>query len=141
MTTTQFDGAKVALFLGSRLLIIRRDDDPAIPWPDHWDFPGGGREGDETPFQTAARETFEEVGLTLTPAHVHWRTCDRTDRGTVWFFVAHMPARAQADIVFGDEGQFWRLADVDEVLALPDVAGNLQARLARWRAGEPGVAP
>ena len=141
MTTTRFDGAKVALFLGSRLLIIRRDDDPAIPWPDHWDFPGGGRERDETPFETAARETFEEVGLSLLSAHVQWRTCDSTAHGTVWFFVAQLPAGAQADIVFGDEGRFWRLAEVDDVLSLPDVAGNLQARLARWRAGKPDTAP
>ena len=44
---TGFVGAKLALFLGEELLVIRRDDRPDIPWPDFLDFPGGGREGDE----------------------------------------------------------------------------------------------
>ena len=129
--TTEFHGAKVALFLGDRLLILRRDDDPAIPWPDHWDFPGGGREGAETPFETVARETREEVGLELSPGDLLFERRD----GPVWFFVARLPAEAEHRIVFGDEGQCWRLASLDEVLAMDRVAGRLQARLADWRAG------
>ena len=140
MTTTpdhdNFDGAKVALFLGSRLIVIRRDDRPDIPWPDTWDFPGGGRAGTETPFQTVARETREEVGLTLRPAHVIWqRLCDRPGHTPVWFFVARLPAQAVRQVVFGHEGQGWRLATVDELLHRADVAGALQQRLALWRAG------
>ncbi|KQI69870.1 hypothetical protein AN189_00155 [Loktanella sp. 3ANDIMAR09] len=134
MTTTGFDGAKVALFIGDRLLVIRRDDRPDIAYPDHWDFPGGGREGDETPFQTIVRETLEEVGLCLTPADIRWQTCDQSDRGVVWFFVAQLPGDAR--VTFGDEGQFWRLATVTEVLHWPDVAGQLQKRLANWLAGQ-----
>ena len=131
-----FDGAKVALFIGRHLIVIRRDDRPDIPFPDTWDFPGGGREGDETPFQTVARETYEEVGLRLTAADVVWQNrCDRPGRAAVWLFVAQLPAAAQAQVVFGDEGQFWRLACLDEVLTWPDVAGALQRRLALWRAG------
>ena len=132
-----FDGAKVALFLGPRLVVIRRDDRSDIPWPDTWDFPGGGREGEETPFQTAARETHEELGLVLPPACVIWQRAFRPDPSGLprWFFVARLPATAQAAVVFGDEGQGWRMAGVDEVLSWPDVAGELQQRLALWRAG------
>ena len=132
-----FDGAKVALFVGTRLIVIRRDDRPDIPWPDTWDFPGGGREGRETPFQTVARETREEVGLHLTPSNLVWPTrCERTGQLPVWFFVARLPASAEAQVIFGDEGQGWRLACPDDVLAWTDVAGDLQRRLALWRAGE-----
>ena len=43
-----FHGAKLALFVGGgELAVILRDDDPSIVLPNHWDFPGGGREGDE----------------------------------------------------------------------------------------------
>ncbi|MFZ3581202.1 NUDIX domain-containing protein [Loktanella sp. DJP18] len=134
-----FDGAKVALFIGSRLIVMRRDNRPDIPFFDMWDFPGGGREGDETPFQTVARETMEEVGLHLPPDAISWqRAFRRTGDGLrLWFFVAHLPAVAEAEVIFGDEGQFWRLADPDEVLTWPDVAGDLQQRLALWRAGGP----
>ena len=131
-----FDGAKVALFLGTRLIVIRRDARPDIPFPDTWDFPGGGREGRETPFATVARETREEVGLTLAPADVVWqRATGRLGRHPVWFFVARLPEAAEAQVIFGDEGQFWRMAEVDEVLSWSDVAGDLQQRLALWRAG------
>ena len=61
-----FAGAKLMLFLGEELLVIRRDEKPEIPWPGYLDFPGGGREGEETPEQCALRETFEEVGLDVT---------------------------------------------------------------------------
>ena len=131
-----FDGAKVALFLGRELIVIRRDDRPDIPFPGMWDFPGGGREGAETPFETVARETREEIGLTLTAADVTWqRRFAREGQRPVWFFVARLPAARQARVVLGDEGQGWRMADVDTVLHWPDVAGDLQGRLALWRAG------
>ena len=145
MVTTQddaegsedFDGAKVALFLGDRLIVIRRDDKPDIPYPDMWDFPGGGRDPGETPFQTVAREAHEEVGLILPPAAVMWQHRARraSDGLIIWYFVARLPPSAETDVVFGDEGQFWRMADVNEVLQWPDVAGALQQRLALWLSG------
>ncbi|MGC1332995.1 NUDIX domain-containing protein, partial [Pseudomonas sp.] len=52
-----FSGAKIALLCDDLILIYQRDDKPNIPWPGLWDLPGGGREDDETPLQTAVRET------------------------------------------------------------------------------------
>ena len=60
-----FSGAKIALFMGDDLLVIKRDDKPDIPYPGHWDLPGGGREGDETPELCALREAREEAQLVL----------------------------------------------------------------------------
>ena len=114
-----FHGAKLALFLGDRLLVIRRDDFPGLPWPGHLDFPGGGREGAESPEDCALRETFEEVGLRLGPGDL---TGGRVHRGTgrpTWFFVAHLPAEAEARIRFGDEGQGWHLMPPADYLAHP----------------------
>ena len=68
----EFSGAKLALFLGQELLVILRDDRPDIPYPGHWDLPGGGREGDETPQACVLRETQEEVGLKLTENDLGW---------------------------------------------------------------------
>ena len=44
-----FEGAKIAVIVGERVLALLRDDRADLPWPGHWDLPGGGREGGETP--------------------------------------------------------------------------------------------
>ena len=136
----EFSGAKTAVFLGSQLLVIQRDDIPDIPWPGRWDLPGGGREGDETPEQCALRETREEGGLGLGQDDLVWARSYRRPRGTVWFFVAHLPAGARQAIRFGDEGQGWRLMDPADYLAhplnIPHFADQLRAYLEHPRAAE-----
>ena len=126
-----FSGAKLALFLGPDLLVIRRDDRPDIPWPGRWDLPGGGREAGETPQACVLRETFEEVGLALVPSDLSWSTSYLRPRGRVWFFAAHLPESAQAAVRFGSEGQGWRMMPPTEYcshpLAVPHFADQLRA--------------
>ena len=52
-------GAKIALLAGARVLTHLRDEIPSIPFPGHWDFPGGGREGGESAEACALRELHE----------------------------------------------------------------------------------
>ncbi len=115
----EFSGAKLALFLGDDLLVILRDDRPDIPYPGHWDLPGGGREGQETPEACALRETHEEVGLSLSPEDLIWSNSYQRPRGQVWFFVAQLPDSAVASIIFGSEGQGWRLMVPQDYCAHP----------------------
>lgn len=133
--TVPFVGAKVAILIGDHLLVTLRDDRPDIPCPNMWDFPGGGREGDETPEQTMIRETAEEVGLDLTGVPVLWRRAFPAVHHpgqTGWFFVVRLPAGAEDQVRFGDEGQGWRLMTPAEFLARDDAIGFLQARLRLW---------
>jgi 8-oxo-dGTP diphosphatase len=134
----EFSGAKLALFLGDDLLVIRRDDRSDIPWPDHWDLPGGGREGGETPKACALRETREEVGLAVRIEDIVWSTSYQRPHGTVWFFAAHLPARASQLIRFGSEGQGWRLMPpaeyCDHPKAVPHFAGQVRQYLAQTAA-------
>jgi mutator protein MutT len=46
-----------------RILISRRKDDDSFGG--YWEFPGGGREGDETLEACAEREVREELGVTV----------------------------------------------------------------------------
>ncbi|WP_299664058.1 NUDIX hydrolase [uncultured Ruegeria sp.] len=120
-----FTGAKTALFLGDKLLVILRDEKVDIPFPGHFDFPGGGREKGETPIDCALRETVEEVGLRLSKSDLVWsRQYDQS-----WFFVAQRPAQDVRLIRFGDEGQGWRLMHPRDYLANPLAIPNFLARL------------
>lgn len=114
-----FSGAKLALFLGADLLVILRDERPDIPYPGHWDLPGGGREGHETPETCVLRETREEVGLDLRQSQLVWANSYQRPRGLVWFFVAHLPEAASTEISFGSEGQGWRLMPPETYCAHP----------------------
>ena len=134
-----FSGAKLALFLGSDLLVIQRDDKPEIPWPGHWDLPGGGREGDETAITCALRETREEVGLVIAPEDVSWSHSYLRPHGRVWFFVAHMPAELVDDVRLGDEGQGWRLMTPEAYCRHPRAVPHFATQLARYL--DLGIAP
>jgi len=62
-------GVAVVLREGPRsaeVLLIERAHHPSDPWSGHMAFPGGRMDdSDESTRATAARETFEEVGLSL----------------------------------------------------------------------------
>ena len=125
-----FIGAKLALFVGERLLVILRDEDRDIPWPGMWDIPGGGREAGESAEDVAIRETFEEVGMRIEPEDLIWKRAYTSSVGKpVFFFVAHLPEEAARDVVFGDEGQCWELWNVDDFLAHERVVPYFKTRL------------
>jgi len=124
-----FVGAKLALFVGGALVVIRRDEGKPIPWPGFLDFPGGGREGGETALECALRETREEVGLAVAEAEVVWRRRYERPHGTVWFFAARLAEERAAEIVLGDEGQDWRLMTAEAYMADPAGIPHFKAHL------------
>jgi 8-oxo-dGTP pyrophosphatase MutT (NUDIX family) len=51
---------------GLELFVIKRSEKADDPWSGHMALPGGGQEPeDEDAYDTARRETFEEVGIDL----------------------------------------------------------------------------
>jgi len=130
-----FHGCKVALFFGDKLLVHLRDDRPDLPYPGHWDLPGGGREPGETPEETLARELEEEFGLDWAEATELWRMRSEalhTQGAFVWFFVGEMPEAKAREILFGDEGQGWALMTPERLLALDKVVPSHAPRLRAW---------
>lgn len=113
---TEFKGAKLILFIGDKLVVLRRDDKPDIPWPNRLDLPGGECEPGETVEATVLRETHEEIGLILSEEQLIWRC--RSDRDMI--FAAHLPSASVQDIVFGSEGQGWCLMAPERYIEHPD---------------------
>lgn len=128
-------GAKAALMLGPYLLVTLRDDRPDILCPNMWDFPGGGREGDESPLYNVIRETREELGLDLTGLSPLWSrlfpSAHQTGAETA-FYVFALPASAIGQIRMGDEGQGWRLLTPAAYRHLPDAVPYLRTRFFLW---------
>ena len=121
MTAAAFNGAKLLLTHGDRLLTCLRDDRPDIPFPAHWDLPGGGREGQETPVQCALRELDEEFGLHLSPQALTGRAFpSHSAPGLMsWLFAGQISAAQIAAIRFGAEGQGWCMMPVADYLTHP----------------------
>jgi 8-oxo-dGTP diphosphatase len=114
-----FGGSKLALLHERTLLVYRRDDRPDIPFPDCWDLPGGGREGDETPVECVLRETREEFGIDYPADRLHWSRSYpswRGDEPVHWFFGGMLTRDEIAAIRFGEEGQFWTMMPVEDYL-------------------------
>ena len=127
-----FTGVKAALLVEQSILVILRDDKPDIPWPNMWELPGGGREGDETPFECVAREVFEELGIHLTEDNLLGSKVYPSmlfERKQSVFMVSQLSQEQFDSIVFGDEGQGYKLMSIDEFLTSSQVVPQLQGRL------------
>ena len=127
-----FQGCKIALFCGDKLLTILRDDKENIPWPNMWELPGGGREGDESPFECAAREVYEELSIQLSKEDIVWSWIypSMLDENKNSVFLVGKLTQEQFDsIVFGDEGQAYKLMSIEEFLTSSQVVPQLQGRL------------
>ena len=129
---SDFTGCKIALFCADRILTILRDDKSNIPWPNTWELPGGGREGDESSFECAAREVYEELGIHLTEDCLLWSKVypSMLFEGKESVFLVGKLTQEQFDsIIFGDEGQGYRMMSTDEFFGSDKVVPQLQERV------------
>ena len=128
----EFTGCKIALICDGQILTILRDDKEDIPWPNMWELPGGGREGNETPFECVAREIYEELSIQLSKADVIWfqiypSMLDGNKKSV--FLVGRLTQEQFESIIFGDEGQGYKLVSFEEFLTSDRVVPQLQERV------------
>ena len=133
-----FSGAKIALIYAGQVLTILRDDIPSIPFPNTWDLAGGGREGEETPFECIQREFFEELGIKLSKESIMWV---RSYPGVISpeklsiFMVGQISQEQINQIIFGDEGQGWKMMPLSDWLKDETVMPQLRERLGEYVEG------
>ena len=128
----EFTGCKITLIYRDKILTILRDDKETIPYPNMWDLPGGGREGNEPPFECVAREVYEELSIQLSKADVIWfqiypSMLDGNKKSV--FLVGRLTQEQFESIIFGDEGQGYKLVSFEEFLTSDRVVPQLQERV------------
>ena len=131
MSEPAFRGCKLALIHDGALLVYTRDRKPDIVFPGMIDFPGGGREGEETPEECVLRELHEEFGIRLAQERLVYRQRYEIpdSGGFAWFFGGRLFAEEIRNIRFGDEGSHWQLIAIEEFLEHPEGISHLKARL------------
>ncbi|MEM6431142.1 MAG: NUDIX hydrolase [Deinococcota bacterium] len=131
ITPEPFRGCKLALIHNHNILVYKRDNRDDIPFPNMWDLPGGGREGDESPEACVLRELTEEFGISLSVNDLGYRQRYKLNHlgGYAYFFAAQLRQQDIDNISFGDEGQYWQLMDISSYLAHPEVIAQHKTRL------------
>ena len=91
------------LFVNDSLevLLLLRDETPAIPYPGMWDIPGGHVEPGETPYACIVREMKEEMGIDL----VGHRFLARAEFSDPIEYTFWKPAQLNIDRIHLTEGQ------------------------------------
>ncbi len=132
-----FNGAKGIVFLGDKMLTYRRDN-KTYSYPFHIDLPGGGREGNESPFDTFKREVKEEFGIDIEKNDIEFswaiQSTIRPDK-TSYFFVTKSLVLNPSEIIFGDEGIEWLLMTPEEFIKRPDGIERQQKRVEKFLNG------
>ena len=132
--------ASVALMLrernlGLELLVIRRAENELDPWSGHMALPGGGREpGDMSVYDTARRETLEEISVDLDDGRFLARLDDvgpRTMPGQLVVSSVLVAIDAEPGPLDTHEvvEAFWVPVDrlVDDEVEIPDFPGSWPA--------------
>lgn len=130
-----FLGAKLALVIGDKTIIYKRDNIPTIPFPGLWDLPGGGREGLESPLDCALRETYEEFGLHINASRICFYRGypdNHFPKENSYFLVAEVEEHLLSEVRFGDEGERWEVTTLHSFVHRADAVPYLQVRLRDW---------
>ncbi len=81
------------------------------------------------------REVFEELGITISKDSISWAKVypDMVDPNKESVFMVGEISQDQIDqIVFGDEGQGWKMMPVSDFLQDDQVYGSLKERIRDW---------
>ncbi|WP_145568003.1 NUDIX domain-containing protein [Yersinia mollaretii] len=128
----RFTGTKLALINTSQIVGILRDNNPEISFPDMWDVTGGTRENNESPVECAFREAKEELSLDLKEDSIIWcREYEHLGKSSPggYFMVACVTDEQLSKVRLGNEGQYFKLHDMNDFIKLRNIVPFVRERL------------
>ncbi|MGP3004500.1 NUDIX domain-containing protein [Serratia bockelmannii] len=128
----KFTGVKLALINNSQVVGILRDNNPEISFPDMWDVTGGTRENNESPVACAFREAKEELDLDLHENSIIWcREYEHLGKSSPggYFMVAYVTDEKLSKMKLGNEGQHFKLHDINDFVKLQNIVPFVRERL------------
>jgi len=132
-----FNGAKGVVLLINKMLVYRRDNKTSN-LPGYIDLPGGGREGEESPFETFKREVKEEFGISIEKDEIEF-SCTipsvMEPEKKSFFIIARTLRFQPEDVIFGNEGTEWMLMTPEEFIHRSDGIERQQKRVEKYMAG------
>jgi len=108
-TASNANAASIAIVDGDRVLLIKR---AFAPYQGLWTLPGGRREPNESPAETAMREVKEELGLVIMdPLHVETQALESAKAS--WRLAVFVTGKFAGSITASDEiaDHAWVLRD------------------------------
>ncbi|MFA7192487.1 MAG: NUDIX domain-containing protein [Candidatus Paceibacterota bacterium] len=116
-----FHGVKGLIFIEDKILVYRRDN-KTKSFPFYIDLPGGGKEKDESAFDTFKRESQEEFGISIEKENVIYakKYTSAMDQSKESYFIVVKTYKTKDDVNFGDEGLEYFLLKIEEYLQLND---------------------
>lgn len=125
-----FHGVKIALIVDGKLLMHLRDNRPGLFNANMWNFPGGGREREETPEECIIRELEEELGIKISRDDIIWKKyfpAQKDASQQAGFMVANLDQNVLSEIKL-TEGQKWTTFTQEEFFEREDVIEPLKVR-------------
>jgi 8-oxo-dGTP diphosphatase len=116
-------GTKGLVVYNKKLLLILRDDKPGIPFPNTWEYIGGGKDNGESFEEAGLREIKEELGIR--PKNYTFLGLDRYENRQAGRFIVFLAKDEYKKINLGNEGVKFDWFALDEVVKLK-MAPNLK---------------
>lgn len=108
----KFGAGIILINSNNEVLLLLRDNKSNIPYPNHWDIPGGNVEEGETPDVTLKREMYEELGIEQL-SDFHLFKIYKSDNLTDFIFWKRVDLKPE-DIIL-TEGQKLKYFSLDEI--------------------------
>lgn len=132
--SADFHGVKGLVFIGDKIVVFRRDNNTKN-WPLQIDLPGGGREGNESPFETFKREVMEEFGINVEKDDIIFSKKYQAVLDPIkeaYFMVTKPLNIRESDIILGDEGLGFSLMTPQQFVGLKDAVKRQQDKVAEY---------